>query len=261
MGRLDKATCGEMGDVAWLTPSLQVPGGALPVICPNVSLSVRHPTCSGHPDDTGEQTFCLTCLAVPATAVQSGAPRLSKICTSLQVAWSRARHCLGRNAGPAGGGIQNPPCPNPCTYAQLGHGCTSHVPHSCFRTSMSPWQAHPEHENKYVDWFAVCKLDLLFVNGFIHHLPERAILANGLPASASSPPAVICSSSLCLSDWAPGCHVMGSLLLDSTSDIFKQNNKQPCLLGGIAVSLCFQSSKEREDHGCICRGNWCLWGG
>lgn len=117
---------------------------------------------------------------------------------------------------------------------------------------MSPWQAHPAHENKYVDWFAVCKLDLLFVNGFIHHLPERAILANGLPASASSPPAVICSSSLCLSDWAPGCHVMGSLLFDGTSDIFKQNSMQliprSSHASWVALLLAFAFSHQREGR-------------
>lgn len=83
------------------------------------------------------------------------------------------------------------------------------------------------------------------MNGFIHHLPERAILANALPARASSPPAVICSPSLCLSDWAPGCHVMGSLLLDGTSDVFKQLTPRSSHASWVALLLVFAFSHQR----------------
>lgn len=160
MGQLDRAMRGVMERVAWLTPSLQIPGGALPIIRSIVSLSVCYPTCSGHPDDTGEQTSCHTWLVAPALAVLSGGPRLSKTCNSLQVAWNRAQHCAGPALLPrqccAGGGSQNSPSPNPCTYAQLGHGCTIHIPHSCFRTSVSPWPAHPAHEKKYICRLVCC---------------------------------------------------------------------------------------------------------
>lgn len=90
--------CGAMGDVAWLTPSLQVPGGALPVTHCNVSLTVCYPTCSGHPDDTGEQTSCHICLVVPAPAVLKDLHLTAgSLEQGTELQWEECRACRWRD--------------------------------------------------------------------------------------------------------------------------------------------------------------------
>lgn len=167
MGQLDGTMRGVMGRVAWLTPSLQIPGGALPIIRSNVSLSVCYPTCSGHPDDTGEQTSCHTWLVAPALAVLSGGPRLSKTCNSLQVAWNRAQPVQALHSTPGsavqaeGARILLPQIPAPMHSLGTAAPSTSHTAASGLRCL--PGRLTQRMKKKiYVDWFAVCKLDLLF---------------------------------------------------------------------------------------------------
>lgn len=84
----------------------------------------------------------------------------------------------------------------------------------------------------------------VFVNGFIHRLPERAASANGRLASSASQPIVICSLWLCHSDWAPRRHMMWPLLLDTPWCLALLSRhhtaiaaEQPWLLDGAALHV------------------------
>lgn len=126
----------------------QIQGGAFPVICPVSSLGVWASARAPLPF----QDICV--MLESRRAGSPTTPQQWSVGPWWSVACSRE---FGRRLRFSEQGIEPPQEEQwglqterrnrsariHCTYAGLGHDCTSHVPHICFRAWVSPWQTHP----------------------------------------------------------------------------------------------------------------------